>query len=362
MHIYNNSYLPFFWVLVILHLILVYTYYNYNSTYKFLFTNPLGYLLFIIIIGISYYINPKFGIYIGFLSGLLFFISGFISRMPVVEGFTWSTELTDQFTEFEETRNPNVIFDLDFIKSQATEEEVRELIETGLWPWDEETRDAFVKNVESNTLVRTSADEAMADARSIYNQTVMKQMLSWNTKEGKFLLTGVVIDNGPRGELEKGENTYGEKSGLVSPNMKVIKCGKDTSSTTDTDSGSGSGSLVMQETVVTGVDGVNTTKQTDVTNIDYNKLPELVPGFSFVNSPCNPCTALNKVPDYSCPFILKDKNGDGISSIWKNLWGVDNSQPSSIDSETFKGQKEFPIFLELKGVIKIKDATQVETA
>ena len=39
-----------------------------------------------------------------------------------------------------------------------------------------------------------------------------------------------------------------------------------------------------------------------------NDLENLIPGFSFLNSPCNPCGMLNEKADYSCKFTLDVKN------------------------------------------------------
>ena len=49
-------------------------------------------------------------------------------------------------------------------------------------------------------------------------------------------------------------------------------------------------------------------KTKEVTDVDYNNLENVIPGFSFVNGPCNPCGALNEKADYSCKFRLNVKN------------------------------------------------------
>jgi hypothetical protein len=55
-------------------------------------------------------------------------------------------------------------------------------------------------------------------------------------------------------------------------------------------------------------------------NIDYNNLENIIPGFTFSNSPCNPCGSIAAIPDYSCEYNLKLKNKSDISSVWKYLW------------------------------------------
>ena len=61
----------------------------------------------------------------------------------------------------------------------------------------------------------------------------------------------------------------------------------------------------------------------EIKDVDINDLENLIPGFTFVNGPCNPCGALNEKPDYSCSFKLNVKNkAPFISSVWQYLWNV----------------------------------------
>ena len=56
------------------------------------------------------------------------------------------------------------------------------------------------------------------------------------------------------------------------------------------------------------------------------ELPYILPGFAFINDPCNPCNVFNK--KYDCPFIVpatgKDGGNDGMypSAIMQYMWGV----------------------------------------
>jgi len=51
-------------------------------------------------------------------------------------------------------------------------------------------------------------------------------------------------------------------------------------------------------------------------------LPSEIPGFAFVNSPCNPCDLLSSTPKYDCPFSLKDAKGNTAPthSMLQYLW------------------------------------------
>ena len=59
-----------------------------------------------------------------------------------------------------------------------------------------------------------------------------------------------------------------------------------------------------------------------VTTVKPEDIPNEMPGFSFVKSPCNPCVALNSLGDFSCPFKLNVKGDDNISIPWKQLWNL----------------------------------------
>jgi hypothetical protein len=75
---------------------------------------------------------------------------------------------------------------------------------------------------------------------------------------------------------------------------------------------------------------------------DYKSLPSLIPGFTFLNEPCNPCMALDESRDkYSCPFIIKNglNTHSYPSSIWNYLWF---SYPENKVQKPFK---EIDIFI-----------------
>ena len=72
--------------------------------------------------------------------------------------------------------------------------------------------------------------------------------------------------------------------------------------------------------------GNHTTK---IENVNVSNLEKLIPGFSFLNEPCDPCSALNYDANqrYDCPFELKIKENKGpISAIWEYLWSL-NTRP-----------------------------------
>jgi hypothetical protein len=174
-------------------------------------------------------------------------------------------------------------------------------------------------------------------------------MLSWQTKEGQFLLNGIEINNSKNKERD-GAGSYAFNSGLISRQVNgdssVIKCGLNSK-----------GDNVLQQLKYKGNEGVFGSHTKDMKDLDYNKLENIIPGFKFVNEKCNPCVAINSPPDYSCPFKLdmtsENSNNQGkISTIWQYLWGIDTdplqSNPSTVTSENNVDPNKFPILNEIK--------------
>jgi hypothetical protein len=282
--------------------------------------------------------NKKYMPYLLFLLVILvsiYFYVGSTFTKSVKENFiatNWSTQTIQNFLNFEQTTNPNLIFDVDVIQQQATEAEVKTLLETGKWPWDDETKKIYMDAVKSNTMLKTSPQAAMDQARVIYNQTIIREMLSWSAPEGQFLLRGAysVATNANEND---GSGTYGINSGLITKNNNLIRCGIDSNN-----------NVVLQQTENMGNDGITGAHKKKTSTLDYNKLPSLVPGFRFINSPCDPCAGVNSPPKYTCPFSLTSKDP---SPIWRSLWGLQSSS-SSANENANANPKSFPLLAELK--------------
>jgi len=275
----------------------------------------LPYLLILLVVLIALY----------FYFGSTFTKEGFIST-------NWSTQTIQNFLNFEQTTNPNLTFDVDVIQQQATEAEVKTLFQTGKWPWNDETKKLYMDAVKSNTMLKVSPAGAMEQAQSIYNQTIIREMLSWSAAEGQFLLRGA-YSVATNQNQNNGSGTYGIDSGLITKNNNLISCGIDSNN-----------NVVLQQTENMGNDGITGAHIKKTNKIDYNKLPSLLPGFRFIGSPCDPCSALNSPPKYTCPFSLTSKDP---SPIWKSLWGLQSSS-SNTNSNENTDPNSFPILNELK--------------
>jgi len=290
-------------------------------------------LLFIVLVSIK---NIKYGLGIIIIFVILHRIS--IMSKPIKEGFQWSQQTSDDFLQLEKTINPNIIFDLNITQQQASEDEVKYLLENGYWPWSTEVQDLYMNASMNNTFIRNDPGDSLKKAQTIYNQAAILELLSLQTKEGSFLLNGIAIDISNNQTNEQAEYAY--TSGLIPKYNSIIKC--NTNDRTNTS---------MEQIFYGGINSILNTRLKKIVPLDYNDLENKIPGFQFVNSPCNPCMALNAPPQYTCPFTLKTKNSqDGkISSVWQYLWNI-NTDPlnTPISEDRYTNISQFPVLNELQ--------------
>jgi hypothetical protein len=70
--------------------------------------------------------------------------------------------------------------------------------------------------------------------------------------------------------------------------------------------------------------------------VSNDQLPGLLPGFKFINSPCNICELGNNPPNYSCPFSLSDSSGNTIpiTPVMEYSWKVGQFAPAPVSVPT----------------------------
>jgi len=230
------------------------------------------------------------------------------------ETFTLSDQSKNNFILLQHTINPNNIFDTNILEGQVNQQELDYYNQHGIWPWSQDVIDLYVKAVERNPYVRTYSGDAILNMRKIYNQTAILKILSYQTKEGKMLLTGVQVPNpngNPYEDLPSGFGDFGYNSGLISNlSNDVVKCN------------SINNYSELERIKYTGKGGIFGEQNTEITKVDYNELEDIIPGFTFIKGACNPCGPLNQNSDYSCPFELKVKGDEDISNVWKKLWNI----------------------------------------
>jgi hypothetical protein len=303
-----------------------------------LFNTFLGNIILIITVILVYFYNYKYGISLGLLFIIIFRFS-YLLRSN--EGFTWNKKSEQDFLLIQSTINPSVVFDTKMIQeSQASQEEVDYFNQYGMWPWSQTVITIYEDAIKNNPYIRTYSKDSINETRKIYNQEAILRILSMQTKEGQFLINGVLVKDASGNSLEtlpSGFGDFGYKSGLIG-NMKddIIKCKSDNSG--------------LEKIIYTGK-GLLEEQTKTVTDVDYNDLENLIPGFTFINSPCNPCGALKQRADYSCPFKLNVKNKPPfISEVWQYLWQIQDSplvsQPSFLSENL--NPKEFPLLSELQ--------------
>ena len=197
----------------------------------------------------------------------------------VVELFTnknnnihpWSEDLRQRFLEYQNTMSRNDYrYNLEMLQQQVSPQEVEEYLKTGYWNWDERLKKLYLDKVQSSTLVNIVPEQSLEYAMRMYSPDAVKQLLAWNYKEGEFLLYGV-----------------------KDVNKNIIKCSNDNEPFLTTD------------------------RKNKINNED---IPKIVPGFSFINEPCNPCVAINDLSNSKCAFKLNVEGDDTTSEIWKRIW------------------------------------------
>ena len=288
-----------------------------------------------------------YNIQYGIILSIIFIIIIRFSHLSQKEGFTWNPESTRDFLQIQSTINRQKIFDVNMIQeNQASQEELDYFNENGRWPWSQNTILLYEAAVKSSPFIRTLPEDSVNYARTIYNEAAILRIISYQTKEGHFLLNGVLVKDPSGNKYEDlpsgfGDFALSEDSGLIENRSDdIIKCNMKNSNNS-----------TLERITYTGKGGIFGEQKTKITPVDYNDLEKIIPGFTFLNGPCNPCGALNENPDYSCPFRLKVKNKPPfVSGVWQNLWGIkDNpleSTPSFLSENI--NQDKFPLLSELQ--------------
>jgi hypothetical protein len=239
-----------------------------------------------------------------------------IKNSKIKEGFTWNDKSTNEFLDIQKLINPEIVFNLPEIQKQASQKDVTFFNKNGIWPWSEKIKELYSDALEKNPYIRTSTEDAINTTSTIYNENAISEMLSWQSKEGQFLLNGVSVNTGksnPYEDLPSGWGDYAYNSKQISKNNNVIKCGYKNKNNNPT----------LQEIEYKGNDGILNSHVKEIKQIDYNDLEKKIPGFTFLKGPCDPCQALNNSPNYNCPFELNIRGVEkGVSPIWKYLWDL----------------------------------------
>ena len=204
----------------------------------------------------------KYYFYFFIILILIIFVFVFVFINNRREAFEWKQETIQKFQEYQKLANPNVFFDMKQIQEQASEEEVQTLLSTGKWEWDSSLQEMYQDNVQHNPIIKTNPQSSMEQAQTLYNPTIMKQMLFWKSPEGNFTLLGRELGN-KRVECENGK---------------------------------------LVQTTFKGYDGITNDKIYETIPIDFKSMPDLFPQFHFNDKPCNPCINKENEKKSTCQF------------------------------------------------------------
>jgi len=320
-----------------------------------LFNSLLGNLILIVSMVLIFMNNRTYGLIVGMIILVLYRfsrlskegfglnISGSFNIDEQTQEMT-QQKMNEDFLKIQSTINKNKVFDMNIINSQASEEELDYFNKNGKWPWSQEVIKLFEEAINRNPYIRTLPEAATNYARTIYNQAAIIRLLTYQTKEGQFLINGVLVKD-PSGnkmeELPSGFGNFPYESGLLGNRVDdIIKCNMKNDN-----------NPTLERVRYTGKGGIFGEQTKKVTPVDYNDLENIIPGFTFLNNPCNPCGAMAANPDYSCAYRLKVKDKPPfISNIWQYLWNINDnpleSQPSFL-SESIN-PNEFPLLSELQ--------------
>jgi len=137
-----------------------------------LFTTILGNLILLLSLILVSSQNIKYGIAMAIILIILY------RFLNLKEGFTWSEESAREFIELQNSINPNTVFDIKEIKKQASQEELDYFLKNKKWPWTKSVEDLYKELLNKNTYVRLNPDDAIKEARTRYNQSIITRMLS----------------------------------------------------------------------------------------------------------------------------------------------------------------------------------------
>ena len=137
-----------------------------------LFNTILGNLILLLSLILVSSQDLKYGIVFGIILVILYRFS------HLKEGFTWSEESGKQFIELQNSINPRIVFDLNEIKKQASQEDVDYFLKNSKWSWSKETEDLYNDLLNKNTYVRLNPEDAINNVKTKYNETIITQILN----------------------------------------------------------------------------------------------------------------------------------------------------------------------------------------
>lgn len=277
-----------------------------------LFNTFLGNLIILLVTLLIALKNLKMAIIVGLISLMLIRMMRLVSlnsKNDAKEGFIWNEQKKRDYIAIQQTNNSGIVFDTSVMEKQITNEELDYYFKHGSWPWSKKTEDLYEDAINNNVYIRQYPKVSIERAKTIYNENAILQILAQQTKEGQFLINGVEIglDNDDADIMNSGL-LWAYDSGQIKKKRPIVKCSMDNKN-------------VLQKITPTGRDPVLSSETSETSIINIENLEKIIPGFKFLKEKCNPCSNINAIPEYNCPFELKIKENEGpISPVWEYLW------------------------------------------
>lgn len=272
-------------------------FYGIPSLLFSLFDTLLGNLFLLLCLILLAIYNPLYAV----LATIVVFLLIRVVKVGQKEGFTWTTKSINDFINIEDTVNQNRFYDIGFVQKHTSQEELDYFLKYGIWPWSTQTIQMYKDAINRNPYVQNYSGDSIREARKTYPEFSILQVLALQTREGDFLTNGIVINDMNNFDRD-GRGSYPYNSNQIylqnRKGAKQIKCSAET------------GRPIMID------------DQKNITDLANDDLPNVVPGFQFLNGSCNVCDNLSGDLDknYRCAFTFFNKPS---SSVWNWFWSQD---------------------------------------
>lgn len=312
-------------LLIIIFFSLYVIFYIIPYSFLFIFNSLLGNIL-LLLIGIFILSNKKYYIFIVYLFIILIiirllYINKTKEYFDTNKNNIWYDDNINEFKRRFKLTHPDILVDFEQIKKVSSPQDLDYYLQNGYWPWSDDVKNMYKEYLSNNTFIANFPEDGLNEAMKIYSQGQILQILSMQSKEGQFLLNGIFIGNNK--DINDTNNYLSSIiSGLQNKAQSIIRCGIDG----------------MPKEIIPKFNGLYGSQPREYKTIyDFSELERKIPGFRFINEPCNPCNALKDPPDYSCKFQLnisesnKNKSkfidssafpNSGTSKVWSYLWNI----------------------------------------
>ena len=110
-------------------------------------------------------------------------------QQKIQEGFTWSKDEVEDFLQLQSTVNPQIIYDVNQLKTYTSSDEMDTYMKNQVWPWSDDTQELYQELLDKNPNVRIYKTDGLNTAQKIYPegaiQYIMKNQIDAANKHKK---------------------------------------------------------------------------------------------------------------------------------------------------------------------------------